>query len=259
MPKERISVFEAFLKDYFIDNSDLCFYQGFADVAWAVFRAMTDENLTEEGLNLTKSVLSSLSRTTILGDAHRHNFDTIFAYLPCITAVVAQSDEDLAKVWMDSDMAQNHWAIGPLVSFFTHGGTCERVIGQVLDAIIAMKSQADLPLYLVASVPLLPNVKEQILGVEAMEALHVHEIITNAISNMADSEELVSLALKLQQRFPSKMLVKTALAAGAPDDSVLVSNVGIRRADSNSKLRKRSWRTLIFLGESYSETKVPVL
>ena len=70
--------FESFLEAFFLQHEDLCFFQGFADIAWTVYQVMDGE--TDD--LLAHYVLSRLSRDFILREAHRETFDSIFP-IPC--------------------------------------------------------------------------------------------------------------------------------------------------------------------------------
>jgi hypothetical protein len=249
VPKERTEEFEEFLVKYFREHADLCFFQGFADVAWTVYRVMNEGNSREEGLNGAHFVLSWLSRNTILRDAHRHNFETLYSYLPCITAIITQSDRELAKLWANDEIRQNHWAIGPMISLFTHGTLNDKVAEQILDAIIASENNVEFPLYLVAAIPLHHRIRD-ILIAEATDAASVHGILIDAMANMRDAEELIALAIRIQQRLSSKFILQSALNAGVAEDSQLIISAGERiRRSSLAMARKRSWKTLSFLGD----------
>ena len=239
---------ETFLKAFFTKHKDLCFYQGFADLAWAVLRIMTDGvTCKETGEAAAHFVLTRLSRFTYLRDAHRATFEGIFAYLPAVDAIIERQDKQLGQLWREAS-ANQYWAISPLLCMFSHDIKDTARIGRILDAIIAQERVLEFPIYLVAALPMLPRVRTRILEVE-MEACQVHETMLEAIRDPMNVEDLINAALRLQERVPSKFVVKTAMAAGLPSDSCLAQYFQ-SEASGIAMSKKRSWRTFSFFSQT---------
>jgi len=234
-------ILKEFLIKFFTKHDDLCFYQGFADIAWAVLRIMTNNGQNESNIPLAHFVLSRLSRNFFFRDAHRASFDCIYAMLESVKTIVTHADIELANIWKESE-STSFWAISPLVCLFAHDVVNTSLVGRLLDEVIASENQLDCPIYMVAALPLLPSVRAKLLAGDRDSAT-VHTTMLDASKELSDAEELISIAKSLREKVPPRFLLKTARASGLPRDSIFELR---NAADPMALTKKRSWRTFSF-------------
>ena len=245
VPEENRVFVQAFLIEFFQKQNDLCFFQGFVDIAWTVLQVMGE---SEQGTLSAHFVLGRLSRDFFLRDAHRSNFDAVYSCLESVRAIIVKMDKDLAKLWEDTE-ATNFWAISPLVCLFAHDLSDISVTARILDAIIASEKRLDFPIFLVASLVLLPNVRAKLLEGES-DAASIHETLLESARDIRNIEELVDLAITLREKVPPRFVLRIAQNYGLPSDSILLRNQPFQTPTLLSK--KRSWRTYTFFTSSAS-------
>lgn len=234
---------EKFLKDFFTQHQDLCFYQGFADLAFVVYRVMTDnEVMKSAGEAQAHFVLGRLSRHFLIRDAHRPTFDAIYCALNVVKGLISRSDREIAKVWERAE-ANEFWAISPLVCLFSHDLDNVESSARILDAVIAMENNVEFPIYLVASIAAIPDVRSKMLE-QGVDAADMHEALLTACRDSKNIDALVDCAHGLLYRVPLRLAMKNADTDKLPRDSLLARTVSL--AETVALTKKRSWRTFTF-------------
>lgn len=238
---------EKFLKDFFTQHHDLCFYQGFADLAYVVYRVMTHgEEESSRGEAQAHFVLGRLSRNFLIRDAHRASFDAVYSALSIVKALVARTDREVAKVWEVAEVSE-FWSISPLVCLFCHDLDSIESSARILDAVIAMEENVEFPIYLVASIAAIPDVRIKMLG-EGADAADMHEALLTACRDSKNVDALVNYAYGLLHRVPLRLVMKHVDAEKIPSGSMLARTVAL--ADTVALTKKRSWRTFTFLNSA---------
>jgi Rab-GTPase-TBC domain len=242
VPAESHKFVETFLVEFFTKHQDLCFFQGFADIAWVVLQVMVDNEDDQTGVALAHFVLGRLSRDFYFRDAHRETFDAIYSYIDAIKAVIDKSDKDLSLLW-EKTQSNHFWAISPLVCLFAHDVSDLSFSSRLLDVLIAQERNVDMPIFLVSSVALLPTVRSNLLALEGADSASIHETMIDSIRSLRNADELIEKAVFLRERIPPRFVIKAALAKGLPESSCLARS-GPTKSPVLSK--KRSWRTYTF-------------
>ena len=235
-----------FLHDFFTKHDDLHFFQGFADVAWTVLQVMASGPVDTKGIAAAHFVLGRLSRDFLLRDAHRENFKAVYASLDVIHEIVRSCDKGLDELWYSSE-ATPYWAISPLVCLFTHDVADLTLKAKIMDGIIASEMQPELPIYMVASLVLLPEVKSKLK--QDPDSSAMHQILLDAAKNEKYIEQLVPAAIALREKVPPRVLMTAAEASGVPKDCCLYRSI---ETSMTTMTKKRSWRTYSFFAVPFA-------
>ena len=204
------------------ENPDLEYFQGFHDVARLMLDVFSSTLTTpmptstptptptptptkedqQEQRALACLVLAS--RTLVLRDAHRSDFDAVVAWLWMVHRLAAQAPRAVRVASVVPQLKDPFWAVSLLISCFAHDVADRSAAARLWDAIIARAATGDVffPGFLAASLALsTPKVEASPTEPDDAHALAHARVRSAARSLDVDgADRLVEAAVALQRR-----------------------------------------------------------
>jgi len=194
------AVLRSTLRTFFSRYPELHYYQGYHDVmalVLEVFPKLEDAVL----------VARTLSTNYCFVDAHGSDFTHVQGALRTIEYLVELADSRIGSLVKETPF----WGVSMLITGFAHDVDFHLARLRIFDAIVA--SPPYFQLYLVAALPLLPDIRTSIELAE--DGPHVHEAIRKgacSIKSVKTADMLVRIARSLTQRIPPSRLLADAEA-----------------------------------------------
>lgn len=183
------------LRSFFRRNPTLHYYQGFHDVFMVILEVFNDS------MDYLQ-VAECLSHMFVFKDAHAPDFSHVQTLLQMIENLVSLADSQVALPLDHTPF----WGVSMLLTCFAHDVPNVHARLRIFDALIA--SQPHFPLYLVAALPLLPDIKVAV--VRAEDSAHALDAVRTGackLTTVRKADLLVRTARALMEKVPVSVLL----------------------------------------------------